>query len=67
MRYDNHTFSMRMCTWDTWKEYPAKPKYYMISSVVLTDIELDQCPKWKEKVSEITREYYEKIRIHQSV
>ena len=61
-RYVNHCLY-----WDTWKEYPAKPKYYMISSVVLTDIELDQCPKWKEKVSEITREYYEKIRIHQSV
>ncbi len=52
--------------WDTWKEYPAKPKYYMTGSVVLTDIELDQCPKWKEKAIEITKEHYEKSRIHQS-
>ena len=52
--------------WDTWKEYPAKPKYYMTGSAVLTDIELDQCPKWKEKAIEITKEHYEKSRIHQS-
>ena len=38
----------------------------MTGSVVLTDIELDQCPKWKKKAIEITKEHYEKSRIHQS-
>lgn len=48
--------------WETRKEYPPIPKYYAIDSVLLTDIELDQCPKWKSRAVLISKDNYEYLR-----
>lgn len=57
-----HKYINQRIFWETRSEYPPLPKFYAIGSVLLTDIELDQCPKWKSRAVQISKEYYEYLR-----
>lgn len=48
--------------WKTRREYPPIPRFYLVGSAVLTDIELDLCPRWKSRAVLISKEYYEYLR-----
>lgn len=48
--------------WEKKREYSSRPRYYLVDSAVLTDIELDQCPKWVDKAVTISEECYKYLR-----
>lgn len=44
--------------WKNGTEYPEKVCFYQAGSAVLTDIELDLCPQWREKATAIDKKKY---------
>ena len=44
--------------WKTGTEYPEKVCFYQVGSAVLTDIELDLCPQWRESATVIDKKKY---------
>lgn len=53
---------VRHVRWMMCLEYPSQTQFYYINGALLTDIEVDLCPKWKEKAERISQERYESLR-----
>ena len=54
--------SVRYMKWESCREYPSQTQFYYMNGVLLTDIEVDLCPRWKEKAEQISQEKYENLR-----
>lgn len=48
--------------WETASQYPKDIAYFHVGSAVMTDIELDLCPQWKDKAIPIDGAYYMKLK-----
>lgn len=47
--------------WESCREYPSQTQFYHMNGVLFTDIEVDLCPKWKEKAERLSQERYESL------
>ena len=48
--------------WESYREYPQKPCFYLVGSAVLTDIDLELCPRWKKDAVPIHKNIYMKLK-----
>lgn len=48
--------------WTKGMVYPEKVCFYQVGSAVLTDIELDLCPQWRETATAIDKTKYQNLK-----
>lgn len=56
---EGSSFSDGVISWRFGREYPEKCQHFLTGSALLTDIEMDLCPQWREGAVAVKKEDFE--------